>query len=421
LYQQTVLDNGIRILSEYMPHTRSASVRFYVGVGSRYEEDSIAGISHFVEHLLFRGTKKRATSREIAEAIEGIGGILNAETDVELTGYWCKVPAVHFEDSVEVISDILLNSRLDPEDIEKERQVIVEEIRMSYDDPGQRVGQLFNEVMWPRQPLGRDIAGSLASVRGMDRKALTGFVNGYYRPGNMVVSVAGNIEHKQAVATVSRYLGKWRNPGTATGFEPYRKRKGEVLALDRRDTEQVHLCLGLPGLSRLNSRRYTLAMLNVILGEGMSSRLFTEVRDKLGLCYSVHSFLEHFADSGCLAVYAAVDPKNVAVTIKAVLEQLARFRDEPLTEAELARAREQARGRLELRMEDSRAVAGWNGGQEVLSRRVLSVDDIIRRLESVTTSVIQKLASELFRGSKLRLALVGPVEDAKKLEDLLVL
>lgn len=421
MYQKTILANGLRVLSTTMPHTRSVSIRIYVGVGSRYETDEQAGISHFVEHLLFRGTGRRANAKEIAQAIEGVGGILNADTDVEATGYWCKVPQEHFTDALDVLSDILLHSRLDPPDIEKERQVIIEEINMSHDDPSQRVSLLISELLWPGQPLGRDIAGSKRSVKATTREKMVAFMADHYCPVNTVVSIAGNIRHDEAVAEVGRLLGGWRNERPPVGYEAYREKAASHLAVDKRDIEQVHLCLALPGLSRLHPKRFTLDLLNIVLGEGMSSRLFTEIRDRLGLTYGIYSYVEHLHDTGAAAVYAALEPKNLSVALRAILGQLARLKEETIAEPELARAKEQIKGRLLLRMEDSRSVAGWTGGQEILSRRVLTVDQVIAIIGAITADEVRQLAGELMLSERFRLALVGPVKGDESLEELLAL
>ena len=420
MYQKTTLDNGLRIITATMPHTHSVSICIFIGVGSRYETEAQAGISHFIEHLLFKGTPKRPTSREISETIEGVGGILNGGTDKELTVYWCKVAQSHFPIALDVLVDMLLHSKFDPPDIERERQVIIEEIHMSKDSPMQRVDMLIDELLWYNHPLGRDIAGSKESVTAITRDMMLDYQAGQYTPNNAVITIAGNIQHQEMVTAVSQALGNWDNRQSGSGYLAYEEQQARRLFIETRDTEQAHLCLALPGLSLHHPKRFILGLLNVILGEGMSSRLFTEIRDKLGLAYSIYSYVSHFLDSGSATVYAGVEPKNLPATITAILEQLSQLK-EVIPESELSKAKELSKGRILLRMEDSRAVASWMGGQEILTGRILSVDQVTSIIDAITADELKQLAQELLVGSRLRLAVVGPVTNHESLEALLKL
>ncbi len=420
MYRKTTLDNGLRLVTADMPHTHSVAIGFFIGAGSRYESNDHAGISHFIEHLCFRGTPKRPTSREISTAIEGVGGILNGGTDKELTVYWCKVAKPHFHIALEVIADMLLNSRFDPADIEKERQVIIEEIHMSNDSPSQRVALLIDEILWSEHPLGRDVAGSKESVTAISRDTLLGYLAGHYQPGNTVISVAGDIQQSEVVNAVNKALSNWTNQQPHPGYPAYQENMVKRLQIEERDTEQVQLCLALPGLPLLHPRRFALDLLNVILGEGMSSRLFTEIRDKLGLAYSIGSYVDHFADTGSIIVSAGVETKNLRATVRAILQELSRLK-ESIPESELTKAKEFSKGRLLLRMEDSRSVTGWMGGQEILTGRILSVDQVVSLVDAITTEELQQLARELLVGNQLRLAVVGPVPNDEPLEELLKL
>ncbi len=370
MYQKVTLDNGLRVITANMPHTRSVCVSLFMGVGSRYETSAEAGVSHFIEHLLFRGTEKRPTSRSISEAIEGVGGILNGGTDKELTVYWCKVAQTHFPLALDVLSDMLLNSKFDPQDMEKERQIIIEEINRSRDYPPQWVDMLIDEILWPGHPLGRDTAGTQESITAITREAMLNFLAREYQPGNTVIAVAGNIQHQETVEAVNQALGKWVPQSSPPGYLTYEGRMTQRLRIEPRDLEQVHLCLALPGVSIFDPRHFILDLLDVILGAGMSSRLFTEVRDKLGLAYDIHSYVDHFLDCGSVVVSAGVKPQNLATAIKAILEQLRQLK-ESIPEAELTKAKEQSKGNLLLRMEDSHNVASWLGDQEFLTKRIL--------------------------------------------------
>ncbi|MCL2149424.1 MAG: insulinase family protein [Dehalococcoidia bacterium] len=419
MHQKTTLDNGLRIITDHMPHTRSASICIFIRAGSRYESDALGGISHFVEHMLFRGTEKRRSSRDISTEIEGVGGTLNAATDRETTVYWCKVPQPHFQRGMDVLCDMLLASRIDSGDMEKERAVIIEEINMSYDAPSSRVGLLIDALMWGGHPLGRDIAGTKRSVGSLTRTALMSYVTQRYRPAGTVVSIAGNVTHEEAVAAVKKRLGRWTAHGQAKAFLPYTPKPRRRLRVERRDIEQAHLCLSVPGVSAFDPRRYALDITNVILGEGMSCRLFTRVRDELGLAYSISSYAEHLSDTGALTVYAGVDTSKLVLAVEAIAEEFARLRDETVSAVELTKAKELAKGRLLLRLEDSRSVAGWHGAQEIIKGEILTVDEVVAEIEAVTADNLRHLAAEFVRPEHFHLAVVGPVKEVAKLRGIL--
>lgn len=420
MYQKTTLDNGLRVITDAMPHTHSVSICIFIGVGSRYETESQAGVSHFIEHLLFKGTPKHTTAREISVAIEGVGGIINAGTDKELTVYWCKVAQSHFSLALDVLADILLHSKFDPEDIENERRVVIDEINMEKDSPPQLVNMLVDELLWPGHPLGRDVAGDKDSVAAITRDMMLDYLAHQYLPSNTVVSIAGALQHQAMVTAVGQALGDWADRQPHPGYQAYKEQPFPQLNIGRKDTEQAHLCLALNGLSLFHPQRFVLDLLNVILGEGMSSRLFTEIRDRRGLAYSIHSYVEHFLDTGSITIYAGVEPRNLQVTITAILEQLSWLK-ETVPEAELAKAKELSKGRLLLRMEDSRSVAGWMGGQEVLIGDILSVDQVMSIIDAITAEELRQLAQKLLVSSQLRLAVVGPVADGEPLDQLLKL
>jgi predicted Zn-dependent peptidase len=411
VYQRTVLDNGLRILTSTMPHTRSVSVGFFIGVGSRYESREENGITHFIEHMLFKGTNKRPTALDIAIAIEGKGGIFNASTGREVTTYWAKVAQDHFPIALDVLADMLLNSKLDPEELEKERGVIIEEINMTLDRPSDLVHQLAQELTWPDHPLGRDEAGTKESVGGLTRSMLQEYLRRHYQPANTVLALAGNIEHDDAVKQVDAQLGEWnRKPPSA--FVPLESEQDSArVKVEYKATQQAHLCLALPGVSFFDNDRYNLTLLNTILGQGMSSRLFLEVRERRGLAYSVYSYASMLKDTGLVVVYAGVDSKQIESTLEAILNELDRARQETVSSEELQKAKELIKGRLLLQMEDSFAVASWIGRQEILEERVLSVDEALEAVEAVSAADIQRVAQHLFRQEKLNLAVVGPYDN----------
>ena len=282
MYDKAVLDNGLRVITSTMPHSRSVCLVILVGAGSCYESKEEAGISHFAEHLFFKGTQRRPTSKEITQDIEGVGGIINGGTDKEITVYWCKVASPHFSIALDVLSDLLLNSRFDTKDIEKERQVIIEEINMNLDIPQQRVDMLIDELLWPEQPLGREVTGYKETVSSLTRERLLNYVARRYMPNNTVLSIAGNIQHQETMAQIESLFGKWAAGELTTGYITNDKQTEARVRIEPKDIEQAHLCLAVHGFSRSHPQRFTLDLLNTVLGGGMSSRLFMEIRETQG-------------------------------------------------------------------------------------------------------------------------------------------
>jgi len=418
LYQKITLDNGLRVITRAMPQTQSVSICVFVAVGSRYETNAQAGISHFVEHMLFRGTEHRPTSRDISEAIERVGGVLNGGTDRETTMYWCKVACSNFALAMDVLSDMLLNSKLNIDDVEKERQVIIEEINMSYDDPSSKAGILIEKLLWSGDPLGRDIAGTKKAVGSVSRDDLVKYIRRQYIPPATVVAIAGGVEHGEAVEAVKHCLGCWVAAGHRQKHKPFVERAAKRVEIETRDIEQTHMCLALPGLSLFDPQRFTLDMLNVVLGSGMSSRLFCEVRDKLGLAYSVQSYVDHLQDTGALMVYAGVDSGKAELALEAIIRELQRFRQETLSADELSKAKEMSKGQLVLRLEDSRHMAGWLGGQEIRAGHILTFEEVSSMVDAVTASDIKQVANRLIDPACMRLAVVGPQRKPSRLRKL---
>jgi predicted Zn-dependent peptidase len=421
MYEKTVLPNGLRIVSSFMPHTRSVTVSVYLGAGSRYEADEEGGISHFIEHMCFKGTQRRPSAKEITEAIEGVGGVMNAATGKERTVYWCKVARTHFDLALDVLVDMLMGSRFEPGEMEKERKVILEELSTVYDTPHEWVDVLIDEVVWPGQPLGRDVAGSRESVSGISRRMMLDYIRSHYTPRNTVVAIAGAVEHAEIVEKVGRLLGDWGAADPAPWYPAVDGQTAPRARVENKATEQAHLCIATGGLPTLHPDRFVLDLVNVILGEGMSCRLFLEVREKRGLAYDVHSYVSRFLDSGALTVYAGVDPKRIDETITSVIGELVRLRDEPVPESELVKVKEFTKGRLDLSMEDTRAVASWLGGQELLTNQILTVEEVVDQVERITEADIQRVTKGLFVTERLNLAVVGPYPKSKRFEAMLKL
>ncbi len=412
-YERTALPNGLRVLTSPMPHTHSVAISFYVATGSRYEQAEEAGVSHFLEHMLFKGTKKRPTAKEIAEAIDGVGGVLNGGTDREYTVYYIKAARPHMDLALDVLFELVRHPLMDPAEMEKERQVVLEELAMVEDSPPQLADLLLDSLMWPGNPLGRDVAGTPESVSAINREMILDYLQEQYVPNNMVISVAGNIEHGEIVGAVTAALGDWK-AGKPSTWLPASPVNGVRCATQYKKTEQAHVSLAAPALPLNHPDRHALSFLSVILGEGMSSRLFMELREKRGLVYDVHTYVSHFLDTGAFNVYTGVDPKKAAEALKVILAELARLRDEGPAGAELTKARELSKGRLLLRMEDTRNVSGWIGGQELLLGTVRSVEQAVAEMEAVTLEDLGRVARELLDPARFYLAVVGPYRSDKQ-------
>ena len=395
------------MISARLPGMRSLAVAAYVLAGSRLETREHSGVAHFMEHLTFKGTESFPSTRAVSEAIEGIGGISNAATDRESTVYWTRLPGRHAERGVQVLADLILRPLLRDEDIDREREVIVDEIRSYRDDPGQYVFNVFDELFFGDSPLGWEIAGDEETVRGLEADEIRRVWKGAYRPANTVVALAGDIEHDRAVELVAAAFGQGNGAVPRFIPAPSLPAAGRLRVL-RRQSSQAYLSLGIPALRRDDPEAWTLELLNTVLGEGSSSRLFLSVREEQSLAYDIHSFITDFADCGALQVSAGVDPGDVTKAVRSILVELRRIRDEPVPSDELEKARAYARGRLELRLEESRHLASWLGIQEALHDRVLSLDEALAELDAVTPERVQSLAQRLIRDEMLTLAVISP-------------
>ncbi len=419
MFERTVLPDGPRVISARIPGSRSVSIAAYVLAGSRLEAPEQAGVAHFMEHITFKGTAAYPTTRAISEAIEGVGGSFNAATDRELTVYWVRVPARQAARAADVVAELIVRPRLEDHEIDHERSVIVEEIRSYLDDPSEFAQILIQQAMFGDGPLGREICGDEAGIRTLPRSTIRDFWAATYRPANVVVAIAGDLDHPAALDLVADAVrdGQRGQPGVrdgAAGFPP-----GATYLLGNRDAAQAHICIAVPAYRRDHPDSWTLGVLNGILGEGMSSRLFLAVREEHGLAYDVGSGITEYADSGALGVYAGVDPDKLQPALAAILAELARLRDEPVPEDELAKAKAYLSGGLELRMDDTRHLASWIGGQEALHEKVLTLDEALEAVAGVSAADVTRVAGELIRDDVLRLAVVAPRGHGIGLDDAL--
>lgn len=407
------LDNGLRVVVIPLPHARSVSLSAYVAAGARYEAAPDAGLSHFVEHLCFKGTERRPRPQDIAAEIDALGGSMNAATDREYTVYYSKVIPQHAEQTLDVLGDILRNSLYRPAEVERERGVILEELAAVEDSPDEQAGVLLDELLWPGQPHGRDIAGSKETVAAISQQRLVEYYRQQYVANGTVVSIAGAVEEAPTLDLVRSLLGDWA-PGTPADWTRDQHVHGPKARALAKDTEQAHLTLGLLSVSVVDPRRYPLGLLSIIVGEGMSSRLFTRLREELGLCYDIHTSLTQLLDTGSFGVYAGVDPSNAVESVREIASEMRRAR-EPVTVEELDRAKSLMRSRIELSMEDSRAVSGWYGARAARGLPLETPEEVVARFDAVTVAEVAEVAQSTIRDEHLRFAAVGPFESVDPL------
>jgi predicted Zn-dependent peptidase len=415
MFERTALAHGPRVISSRVPGARSVSIAAYVLAGSRLESPAEAGVAHFMEHITFKGTKAYPTTRDISQAIEGVGGSFNAATDRESTVYWVRVPTREAPRGMDVLGELIVRPVLKAEEIEGERSVIIEEIRSYQDDPAEYAQILFQTAMFGDGPLGREICGDEAGIRALPDATIRDFWRTTYRPANTVIAVAGDVTHEQAVELATAAFGTGNGAVPACAPAPALPAGERVLAGKRQST-QAQLVVGIPALHRDHPDAWSLAVLNAVLGDGMSSRLFLSVREERGLAYDISSGLVDYADAGALEVSAGVDPAALRQALGAILVELARLRDEPVPAEELDKAKRYLSGGLELRMDETRHVASWIGGQEALHDRVLTVDEALEAIAAVTADDVQRVAATLVRDDGLRLAAVAPARHLRGLE-----
>jgi predicted Zn-dependent peptidase len=405
--EKTVLDNGLTIISERMNHVRSASVGIWVRSGSRHESASLNGISHFIEHTLFKGTGKR-TSREIAVESDAIGGHVDAFTSREVASYYVKVLDEHLPRAFDLLADLITSPTFADEELDRERNVVLEEIKMVEDTPDDLVHEVFVANFWPDHPLGRSILGTAETLSTFDHNRVVEFFNNVYTPRNLVVAGAGNLHHAAFVDMVSGYLnGLTDRPAKRTVSAPSSAAPRVILS---KDLEQAHLILGARCPSMTSEDRYSVHVLNVILGGGMSSRLFQTIREDHGLAYAVYSGVNAYTDAGYLSMYAATSPEQISEVIRLSVEEFGKFRDEAVSEAELQRAKDQLKVSIMLSLESTSARMSNLARQEIFFGRQFTLDEILERIDRVTTQDVQRMAREIFGGKELAVTAIGQLE-----------
>lgn len=405
----TTLPNGVRVVSETVPYVQSAAVGLWAGVGSRDEAEPIRGISHFIEHMLFKGTKRR-DARQIADEIESRGGLLNAFTTKETTCYETRVLADDVGLAVDILTDMFLHSLLDPEEMEREKRVVLEEIKMYEDTPEEHVHDLFEQVLFPEHPIGKSVIGTDQTVSSLKREDLTGYMQSRYCPDCIVLAAAGNLEHDALVKLAEATLG------SLSGNRPLREMSrptpsGESKQLQRRDVEQVHFCLGTAAYSKQERERYVLSILNNVLGGNMSSRLFQEIREKRGLAYSIGSYGRTYQDGGLFCVYGGTSPETYAEVLDLTYTEFAKVVKDGLTEDELTKAKTQVRGAMVLGLESMNARMHRYGESLISFGRVIPIEEVLNEYESVSHERIGQVAKLVLQDTPLTLTAIAPAEE----------
>jgi predicted Zn-dependent peptidase len=418
VFEKTTLGNGIRVLTAPMPQVSSVACFVMLAAGSRYETPESKGIAHFAEHMFFKGTERRPTARTISTEIDAIGGEFNAFTGKELTGYYVKCATDTRDVALDVLVDMLRNSRFDAAEIEKEKGVILEEMNVYLDTPQRYVGSVYDRLLYDDQPLGWDILGTRETIEGASRDTFTSYLDSWYHPERIVVGIGGRLGDGLR-ERLEELLGEIEPRDTGTPAEVELPPDGSPVLLHTKQSEQAHLVLGVRSYELGHPRRYALQLLSVVLGGGMSSRLFTEVRERRGLAYYVHAANGSYTDAGTLYTGAGVDVSRIDEAIKTIVAELRKIAAEPVPADELEKARGYAKGRFVLRLESPQAMIQFGLRREVLEGRIEEPDDILRGLDAVTAGDVQEVARDLLEGKRLYLAVVGPFDDPARFEQLL--
>ena len=418
-YHKENLANGLTIITVPMP-TQSVTGLFMVRAGSRWEQDRVAGISHFLEHMAFKGTTKRPSAMQIAEEIDAIGAEQNAFTGKEFTGYYIKAANAQLDLVIDMLSDMLQNSLFVEAEVERERGVILEEINMYEDHPSSKVGEISEELIFRGTSLGREIIGTKHTVSSMTRKDIVDYRNSWYTPSNIILVVSGGTTHNKVMKLVKKYLGNWVGSKTQkTKSTKYINQTKPALSIVNKKTEQTHMILALRTFDRFDPRRYPLLVLSSILGGGMSSRLFQEVRERRGLAYSVFSYSQSYLDAGYLGIKAGLDTKRLIQALEVIMEELRRVLNEEIPEKELTKAQEHIKGNFILSLEDSGDVANHYAVKYLLEGEIKTPQQVIDRINSVTVEDVKAVAKDIIKDKNINFAAIGPIKDRQKIAKLL--
>jgi len=414
MYKKTTLENGLKVITIPMESANSATVLILVGTGSKYETKDINGISHFLEHMFFKGTAKRPTTLDISETLDSIGGEYNAFTSKEVTGYWAKVDKKHIDTALDWISDIFLNSKFDAEEIEREKGVIIEEVNMYLDTPRAYVGELFEELLYGDIPAGWQVIGTKENIRSFDRDKILEYFKSHYSPANTIICVAGGIDEKDVTQKISKYFEKGHEAKANQKQKVKEFQEKPEVSIHHKKTDQTHFCLGVRTFDLFDERRYALALLAVILGGNMSSRLFIKVRERNGLAYSIHTSADSLTDTGYLVTQAGIDHKNLEKSVQLIMEEYKNLRDNVISEKELQKAKDYLKGTTSLSLDASDSQASFYGMQELLEKEILTPEQKFAKIDEISVNDIKKVAEEIFKSEKINLAVIGPIEESAK-------
>ncbi|MBZ9569309.1 insulinase family protein [Patescibacteria group bacterium] len=419
MFKKTILKNGLRIITFPMKNTRALTLLILVATGSKYEKKENNGISHLLEHMAFKGTKKRPQTIDIAKELDRVGGLYNAFTGKESMGFWVKVGATHFDLATDVLSDMVFNSLFKKEEIAKEKKVIFEEINMMKDSPSRYVLELWGKLLYGDQPAGWPIAGEKKTIEKISRKEILDYFKNQFGAKNIVISLTGNFKEKKAISKIKSFFGRLKKIKPIFKKPTIEIQKKPEVLINFKETDQAHLCLGVRTFDIFQPERYPLAVMSVILGGIMSSRLFIKVREKRSLAYYIRTFPQHYTDTGFLVTHTGIDNKRVEEAIKIILNEYSDLKTKKVSKRELKKAKENIKGRLYLGLETSDAWATFLGSQEILKKEISTPVKECKRIDKVSQADVLKVAKNLFRPEKLNLALIGPFKDKEKFKKLL--
>lgn len=418
-YKKTTLKNGLRVITVPMKSTQTATVVIMVGVGSRYETEKEAGISHFLEHMFFKGTEKRPTTLDISTELDSVGGEFNAFTSKDRTMYYAKVDAKHIGTALDVVTDMYLNSKINEEEIEKEKGTIIQEINMFEDIPMRNIGDVFEKLLYKESPLGREISGYKKTVGSFKKRDFIDYMKRFYVANDTAVCISGKFNEKKIIGEIKKYFGKMEKGKKPPFKKVIEKQNHPELKLKFKKTDQTHLILGVRAYHQEHRDKFALGLLAIILGGNMSSRLFIEVREKRGLAYSVSTGVESYYDCGYLATQSGVEHNNLKETIRVILGEYKKIATVKVAEKELQKAKDYIKGKSIMGFEESDEVAMFFIDQEIKRQKIETLDEIFAKIDKVTTNDILRVAKDIFKPEKLNLAVIGPHKDSKKIEKLL--
>ncbi len=422
LYKKTTLDNGLKIITIPIENANSITVLILVGTGSKYETKDINGISHFLEHMFFKGTEKRPTTLNISETLDSVGGEYNAFTSKEVTGFWAKVDKRHSDVALDWISDIFLNSKFDETEMNREKGVIIEEVNMYLDTPTAYIGDLWESLLYGDQPAGWRVIGEKENILSFNREKVVSYYKSHYSSSNVIVVVAGAMDDKME-EKIKDYFKNIKKSQEAEKIKAIDEQSEPKILLNYKKTDQTHFCLGVRAYDLFDERRSALALLSVILGGNMSSRLFIKVRERNGLAYSIHTSADNSTDTGYLVTQAGIDHKNLEKSIELILQEYKDLKDNKITEKELQKAKDYLKGATSLSLDSSDSQASFYGLQELLEKNILTPEEKFAKIDAVTVDDIKKIAEDIFVPEKLNLAVIGPYEekDSDRIKQLLKL